>query len=109
MVSVASLVGFLVIVAVHTLVATVAARYFRVRMKTQWGAAVFALVATPLVLIVSTLVLSGVLGLGGDLGDRSTVLFVVVLLPLTLGYSIDLFWLPSPEEVDLPDTQRDRR
>lgn len=109
MVSVASLVGFLVIVAVHTLVATVATRYFRVRLKTQWGAALFALAATPVLLVVSTLVLSGVFGLGGDLGDRNTVLFVVVLLPLTLGYSIDLFWLPSPEEIDLPDTRRDGR
>ena len=109
MVSVASIVGFLVIVAVHTLVATVAARYFRVRLKTRWGAAIFALVTTPVLLVVSTLVLSGVLGLGSDLGDRNTALFVVILLPLTLGYSIDLFWLPSPEEIDLPDTRRDGR
>jgi hypothetical protein len=109
MVSVASLVGFLVIVGVHTVIATVATRYFRVQLKTRWGAAVFALLITPVVLVVSTLFLSGLLGLGGDLGDRSTALFVVVLLPLTLGYSIDLFWLPSPEEIDLPDTRRDRR
>ncbi|WP_135536226.1 hypothetical protein [Halostella pelagica] len=109
MVSVASLVGFLVIAGLHTLIATVATRFFRVRMKTQWGSAIFALLLTPLVLVVSTLFLSGMLGLGGNLGDRNTALFVVVLLPLALGYSIDVFWLPSPEEIDLPDTTRDRR
>ena len=104
MVSVSAAVGFVVIVGLHTLMATVATRYFRVQLKTQWGSAAFALLLTPLLLVVSTLVLSGVLGIGGNLGDRSTAVFVVVLLPLVLGYSIDMFWLPAPEEIDLPDT-----
>jgi len=104
MVSVSAAVGFVVIVGLHTLMATVATRYFRVQLKTQWGSAAFALLLTPLLLVVSTLVLSGVLGIGGNLGDRNTAIFVVVLLPLVLGYSIDMFWLPAPEEIDLPDT-----
>ena len=104
MVSVSAAIGFVVIVGLHTLMATVATRYFRVQLKTQWGSAAFALLLTPLLLVVSTLVLSGVLGIGGNLGDRNTAVFVVVLLPLVLGYSIDMFWLPAPEEIDLPDT-----
>ena len=104
MVSVSAAVGFLVLVGVHTLIATVATRYFRVQLTTQWGSAVFALLLTPLLLVASTLVLSGVLGIGGDLGDRNTAVFAVILLPLVLGYSIDMFWLPAPEEIELPDT-----
>jgi len=109
MVSVSAAVGFLVIVGVHTLLAAVATRYFRVQLQTQWGSAAFALLLTPLLLVVSTLVLSGVLGLGGDLGDRNTAVFAVILLPLVLGYSIDMFWLPAPEEIDLPDTNESGR
>ena len=106
MVSVSAAIGFVVIVGLHTLMATVATRYFRVQLKTQWGSAAFALLLTPLLLVVSTLVLSGVLGIGGNLGDRNTAVFVVILLPLVLGYSIDMFWLPAPEEIDLPDTAK---
>ncbi|WP_135821196.1 hypothetical protein [Halostella litorea] len=104
MVSVSAAVGFVVLVGVHTLIAAVATRYFRVQLKTQWGSAAFALLLTPLLLVVSTLVLSGVLGIGGNLGDRNTAVFVVILLPLVLGYAIDMFWLPAPEEIELPDT-----
>lgn len=112
MVSAGEAVGLLVVVAVNTLITVVATRFFRIRMKTRWGSAVYAATVAPVVVLVTTLVLSGVLGLGGALGDRTLTLFVVLLFPLALGYSIDLFWLRSPEEIaeemDLPDTT-DRR
>lgn len=107
MVSAATVVGYLVIVVIHTVIAAVGARFFRLRMKTEWGSVVYTLLLVPLALVVSTLVLSGVLGLGGPIGSRDTALLLVVVVPLTLGYSIDLFWMPAPEDLDLPD--RDRR
>jgi len=113
MVSVAAAVGLLVVVAINAFVTVVATRFFRIRMKTTWGAAVYAATIVPLVLFVLTLVLSGVLGLGAAVGDRTVALFVVFFFPLALGYSIDLFWLRSPEEVaremDLPDMAERRR
>ncbi|PSQ16580.1 hypothetical protein BRD00_10505 [Halobacteriales archaeon QS_8_69_26] len=113
MVSVGSVVGLLVVVGGHTLITVVVTRFFRIRMNTSWGAAVYAATVTPVVLLVTTLLLTGPLGIGAWLGDRTLALFVVLFFPLGLGYAIDLFWLRSPEEIaeemDLPDTTDRRR
>ncbi|PSP86354.1 hypothetical protein BRC83_01475 [Halobacteriales archaeon QS_1_68_17] len=104
MVSVADAVGLLVILGINTAVAALLTRFFRVRLATQWGSALYAVVITPVVLLVSVLVLGGFLGLGPDLGSGLTVIVVTILLPLSVGIAFDYFWMPSPEEVDLPET-----
>jgi len=104
MVTVGTLVGLGLIVVLHTLFAAVATRFFRVQLKTDWGTIVYSLLVTPVVLLLSTLVLSGGLGIGGDVGTRGAAIFVTVLVPMTLGFAFDLFWMPDPDEVELPDT-----
>jgi hypothetical protein len=104
MVSVADTVGLLVILGINTAAAALLTRFFRVRLATQWGSALYAVVITPVVLLVSVLILGGFLGLGPDLGSGLTVIVVTILLPLSVGIAFDYFWMPSPEEVDLPET-----
>ena len=104
MVSVLGLLGLAVIVAVHTAIAAVLTRLLRVRLSSQWGPIVYAVLLIPVVLVVSTLVLSGVLGLGSNLGSPQTALFLLVAVPLALGVTIDYVWMPAPDEVELPDT-----
>ncbi|GAB3684334.1 hypothetical protein GCM10028857_13180 [Salinarchaeum chitinilyticum] len=95
-------IGVAIIVAVHTAIAVVLTRFFRLQLKTEWGAAIYTLFLIPLALIVSASLLSGLLGLGGNLGGRDVVLLLVIVLPLSLGITIDLFWMPSPDEIELP-------
>lgn len=103
MVSPVGAVGLAVVVVVHTVLTAVATRYVRLRLSTPWGRALYAGLLVPLLLVASTLLLTGALGLGGTL-DRQTALLVVLVAPLTLGYAVDLFWMPAPEEVTLPET-----
>lgn len=96
--------GLLLMVGLHTLFAAVATRFFRLRLETSWGALVYIAFAIPVVLFASMLFLSGALGLGPDLGSREAVFVVVIALPVILGYTIDVFWMPHPDDVELPDT-----
>lgn len=96
-------VGILFIVVVHTFLAATGTRFFRIRMNTRWGRALYAAIFVPLLLVASTILLTGALGIGSDIG-RSAAVMLVLVVPLILGYSIDLFWIPSPDEIDLPDT-----
>ncbi|WP_246983710.1 hypothetical protein [Halorientalis marina] len=112
MVSVADIVGLLVILGVNSAVAALMTRFFRVRLKTRWGSVIYTVLLTPLVLLVLTLIFGGVLGLGPDLGGEMTLIGVTIVLPTTLGVAFDYFWMPSPDEVDVPQrqsTQRSRR
>lgn len=95
--------GVALIVAIHTAVAVVLTRFFRLQLKTDWGAAVYTLVLVPLALLVSVTILSGVFGLGGNLGGLDVVILLVIVLPLSVGIAIDVFWMPAPEEIELPD------
>jgi hypothetical protein len=106
MVSVVSVVGLLVIIGVNTAVAALMTRFFRVRLDTRWGPVVFALAIEPVVLTVLVLLLSGVLGLGGNLGSAALVFGVTVILPMALGVAFDYFWMPAPDDVDLPAEYR---
>ena len=102
--SAATAFGFLFIIAVNTVVAAVAIRFFRLRLATRWGAAVYTAVFVPLVYLVTTILLSGFVGFGGEgIADRGTALVLVWVLPFTLALSLELFWMPAPEDVDLPD------
>lgn len=103
MVSAIDVVGLLVILAVHTVVAALMTRFFRVRLSTRWGSVLYALTLIPLALLVLTLVFGGLLGLGPDLGNPAAVVGLVVVLPIALGMAFDYFWMPAPEEIELPD------
>jgi len=102
MASIVAVAGLLFVVALHTVIAAVVTRFFRIRLETVWGSAVYAVVFVPMLLIASTLVLTGALGLGAAVGGKTTAVIIVVAVPLTLGFAIDLLWMPDPETVELP-------
>ncbi|MFB6205698.1 MAG: hypothetical protein ABEJ05_04100 [Haloglomus sp.] len=107
MIPIADVVGLLVILGVNTGTAALLTRFFRVRLKTRWGAALYAVLLGSLVLLILTIVLGGA-GLGPDLGSPATVIGITVVLPLTTGIAFDYFWMPAPDEVDLPAERRER-
>jgi hypothetical protein len=107
MVSAATAFGFLFIIAVNTLVAAVTIRFFRLRLSTQWGAVLYTAIFVPVIYLVTTILLSGFVGFGGSgVADRGTALILVWVIPFTLAVSLDIFWLPAPEEIDLPEQTR---
>ena len=103
MVSAADAIGLVVILLVNSAVAALLTRFFRVRLDTAWGSAVYVAFIGPVVLLGLTLILSGVLSLGGDVGSPAAVLLLTVALPLSLGVSFDYFWMPAPDEIELPE------
>lgn len=105
MATVAELVLFGVVLVVQTLLAAVSTRFFRIRMKTRWGWVIYTAMLTPLLLFVVTLIATGVLGIGPDLGSPGLAIAVTIGVPLALGFTLDLLYVPPPEEYDLPDTQ----
>jgi hypothetical protein len=106
MVSPGEALGLTVIVFGNTAVAALLTRFLRVRLKTRWGSAVYVSFLVPAALLVSTLLLGSVFG--PNLGSAATVVGVTVVLPLALGVSFDYFWMPAPDEVDLPERSGDR-
>ena len=102
MVSVAGIIGLLVIVLVNSAVTALMTRFFRVRLHTRWGSLVYSLLLCPVVMVVILIVLSGVFKLGGNLGSQTAVLLVTVVIPLATGVTFDYFWMPAPDEVELP-------
>jgi cell division protein FtsW (lipid II flippase) len=107
MVDAADALGLALLVLVNSAAAALLTRFFRVRLQTRWGSLAYIAFAVPVALLVSTLVLGSVLG--PDLGSAATVVGVSILLPFSLGVSFDYFWMPAPEEVDLPERRNARR
>ena len=107
MVSVADIVGLVVVVGVNAAVAALLTRFLRVQLTTRWGVVVYVLMLVPIVQVLVTLLFTGPLGLGPDLGGGLTVVGVAVALPFALGVAFDYFWMPTPDEVELPDTLRE--
>jgi len=106
MVSVVGLVLFGAVLVVHTLLAAVLTRFFRLRLNTQWGYVVYSFALIPIALLVTTLVFFGVLPIGAGLNLGATALLgAAIALPLALGFTIDTLYIPAPEEYDLPDRQ----
>src|SRR6056297_766334 len=104
MVSAATVIGFLLIMVVNTVLAAVSIRFFRLRLSTQWGAVVYSAVFIPLMYFVTTILLSGFVGFGGSgVEDKGTALIMVWVIPFTLAVSLELFWMPAPDEVELPE------
>ncbi|MFB6311227.1 MAG: hypothetical protein ABEH64_08620 [Salinirussus sp.] len=109
MATVVDWLGLLAIVLIHAVVAALMTRFFRVRLRTRLGAAVYSGLAIPFVLVVGTLVFGGVLGLGPNLGSPAAVIGATVIVPLAIGLAFDYFWMPAPDEVDLPAEREDPR
>lgn len=109
MVEAIHLAGLLGLVFANTVLAALGTRFFRVRLHTRWGSAIYVVTVLPVVMVATTLVVGGVLSLGPDLGSPAAVLAVTIGLPMALGVSFDYFWMPSPEEVDLPQSSRRSR
>jgi hypothetical protein len=105
MVSLVSAILFGVVLVIHTVIAAVMTRFFRLRLKTQWGPVVYAALLIPVALFVTTLVFSGILGIGFDLGSPGAVIGLMIGMPLVLGFAIDILYMPSPDEYELPDTR----
>ncbi|MFB6302693.1 MAG: hypothetical protein ABEH78_07530 [Haloferacaceae archaeon] len=91
------------VLAVHTLLAAVATRYLRLRLATRWGRALYTGLLVPLLLVTTTLVF-GQLPLV-PLGDPATAVAVMIGAPFALGATIDVLYVPAPEEYDLPDAR----
>jgi hypothetical protein len=108
MVTAVDLLGLAVIVLVHTAVAALLTRFFRVRLHTRLGSAVYTALLGPFVLLVGTLLFGGVLRLGPNLGSPGLVLAFTVLVPMSLGVAFDYFWMPAPADLDLPAGGEDR-
>ncbi|WP_423750722.1 hypothetical protein [Salinirarus marinus] len=99
-----ALVG--VVFAVHTAIAAVLTRLFRIQLKTRAGTAVFVAFLVPVSLVVTTQVFTGVLGVGSGLDVSATALLATLVgVPLALGVTIDVLYMPTPEEYDLPDAR----
>jgi hypothetical protein len=101
-----SLVLTIVVLGVHALVAAVMTRFFRIQLSTNWGTVVYTLLFVPVVLFLLTQLFTGILGIGPNLGSPATVLAVMVGLPLAVGVTVDVLYMRSPEEYDLPEPQR---
>jgi hypothetical protein len=102
MVSALGLVALAALILVNTGITAVLTRLLRVRLETDWGTAVYVGFFVPVALVLSTIVLGSVVG--PDLGSRIAVVVLLVGVPLALGVSIDVLWMPAPEDVTLPDT-----
>ncbi|MFB6308357.1 MAG: hypothetical protein ABEH35_03425 [Haloarculaceae archaeon] len=104
MVSVVDVIGLLVIVLANSAVAALMTRFFRVRLSTRVGSVLYAVFFSPIAMVVVTLLLSGVFGLGPNLGSQTAVIGATIVVPLALGITFDYFWMPAPEEVELPES-----
>lgn len=104
MVSVVSLLLLTAVIGLHTLASAIMMRFLRIRMKTRGGWLLYSLLLPPVPLFLSTLVFTGPLGIGFDLGSPAVALSVTVALPMVLGFTVDVLYVPSPEEYELPDT-----
>ena len=102
MVSAVDVIGLAVIVLVNTAITALLTRFFRVRMATVWAGPVYTVLLGSAILLVSTLVFGGFLGLGANLASPATVVGVTIVAPLSVGMAIDYFWMPAPDEVELP-------
>lgn len=99
----ATVAGLGVIAVLHVAVAVVAVRFLRVRLATRWAPYLYAVFIVPVLYVPTTVVLGSLLGaVAGSTVDRGLLVVLLWVLPLSLGVAVDEFWLPRPEEVDLP-------
>jgi len=97
-------VGLMAVVfGANTVLAAVLTRFFRLKLHTQWGSALYTAFIVPVVLVVTTIATFS-LGVGVDLGSTGAVLGLMIGLPMALGVSIDMLYVTPPEEYELPET-----
>lgn len=104
--------GLLGVAIVHTLIAAVATRFFRLRLATDWGWMVFTAFAVPVIYVPTTIALLGALSIGDAGGltiDQGTVIVLLWALPLALGVTLDRFWVPAPDELPQGANRRQQR
>jgi hypothetical protein len=89
----------------NTLIAAVMTRFFRLQLETGWGTIVYTALFVPVALVVTTMIAFS-LGVGVDLGSAAAVLGLMVGLPMGLGVTIDVLYVPAPDEYELPETTR---
>lgn len=99
MVSPGEVIGLIVLVGINTAIAAVATRFFRLVLTTRLGSAIYIVIFVPILLVISTLILSGVLNLGFDLQDRYIAWLVAIFVPFAIGLTLDFVWVASPDEV----------
>ncbi len=100
MVSAGAVVGILILMAIHIMLAAIGTRFIRLYVETRTGEAIAILLVIPTLLFFSTLLLSGVFHLGFDLQDRWLAAMIAIVIPFALGLTIDYLWVASPEEVE---------
>lgn len=100
MASLLSWVPILLVLGVNTAIAALLTRVFRVRLDTTWGAAVFVAFFVPVLQLIPVIVVGSLAG--PNLQSPALVLGLLVALPLAIGVTIDVFWMPAPEDVELP-------
>lgn len=101
MVSVVDIIQLFVMIGVNTAITALMTRFFRVRLETSWGPVVFSLLLIPVVLLALTQIMGGV-GFGFNIGSARLVVGLLIVLPIALGLTFDYFWMPAPEDVNLP-------
>ncbi|RCU47668.1 hypothetical protein DU504_10370 [Haloplanus salinus] len=87
----------------NTGIAAVMTRFFRLQLKTRWGSVVYTALLVPVALVVTTIVAFS-LGVGVNLGSAAAVLGLMIGLPMGLGVTIDVLYVPAPDEYELPET-----
>lgn len=95
-------VGLLLAIGIHTAMAVVGIRFLRVRLATRWGPIIYALFLLPLIFVPTTVIMAGVIGTANVTLEPGTLVAILFVLPLGLGFAIDYFWLPSPAVIDSP-------
>lgn len=100
MVSPGEVAGVVLLLLINVILAAVTTRFTRLLTETRSGTVVGLLLTVPLVLLASTLLLSGGLSLGVDVQDRMIVVMLAIGLPFALGLTIDYLWVASPTEVE---------
>lgn len=95
-------VGLLVGAALNTVIAVIAIRFLRVRLATRWAPVIYALFLLPLVFVPTTIGIAGVVGASGVTVEAGTLVGVLFVVPIGLGFALDFFWLPPPEAVEVP-------
>lgn len=103
MASVLGLALLVLLIGLHTLVAAVMTRFFRLRLDAWWSVAVYVAFLIPVVLLASTLLLTGFVGIGVDLGSPTVVIVTLIVVPTALGAAVDVLYVEHPDEYELPE------
>ncbi|MFB6199207.1 MAG: hypothetical protein ABEI52_13245 [Halobacteriaceae archaeon] len=83
---------------VHVVLAIVTLRFLRIRLSTRWAPYIYVVVLVPLIYFPTTVLFGTLLGTLMEI-DRGVLFGVFWAVPLMVGISIDVFWLPHPADI----------